>query len=91
MNLVHRAVQGVELGTSLATFLELTLEAAEDVVKSETALARRAHAATHAAHTNEPLGLHRRTTLAADIGGTLTTEVERVTGTSSRGHVLVVA
>ena len=88
MNLGHRAIQRMELGTSLATFLEFILETAEDVVESKTALAGRAHASTHAAHTDEPLRLHRRATLTAN-GGPLTIEIERVTGTSGRRHVLV--
>ena len=89
MNLGHRAVERVELSASLATFLKFTLEAAEDVVESETTLAGRAHASAHAAHSDKPLRLHRGTTLATD-GGTLTIEIERVTGTGGRGHVLVV-
>ena len=80
----------MELSARLATFLEFTLEAAEDVVEGETALSRWAHAAAHAAHADEPLRLHRRATLAAN-SGSLTIEVEGVTGASRRGHVLVVA
>ena len=78
----------MELSTSLVTFLEFILETAEDVVESKTALAGWAHASTHAAHTDEPLRLHRRATLTAN-GGPLTIEIERVTGTSGRRHVLV--
>ena len=91
VNIAHRAVQREELGTGLATFLEFTLEAAEDVVESETALARWAHAATHAAHANEPLRLHRRATLTADVGRSLTTKIEGVTRAGGGVHVLVVA
>ena len=90
MNLVHRTVQRVELGTSLATFLKLALKTAEDVVESETTLARGTHATAHAAHTNEPLGLHRRAALTSN-GGPLTIKVERIAGTGGGGHVLVVA
>ena len=90
MNLVNRAIQGVEFSTSLMTFLEFALETAEDVVKSETALAGWTHATTHTAHTDEPLRLHRRTTLAAN-SGPLTVEVERITGAGGQGRVLVVA
>jgi len=43
VNLGHRAFERVELSASLATFLEFTLEAAEDVVESETTLTGRAH------------------------------------------------
>jgi hypothetical protein len=89
VNLVHRSIQGVELGTSLSTFLEFTLETTEDVVESKTALSGWTHATAHAAHTDEPLRLHRRATLAAN-GGALAVEVERVTWAGSRGHVLVV-
>ena len=89
VNLVHRAIQRVELSTSLATFLEFTLETTEDVVESKTALAGRAHAATHATHADEPLWLHRGATLAANTG-TLTIEIECVTGTGGRVYVLVV-
>jgi len=91
VNLAHRAVQREELSTGLATFLEFTLKTAEDVVKGETTLAWWAHAATHAAHANEPLRLHRRATLAANVGGSLTTKVEGVTRAGGGGHVLVVA
>jgi len=90
VNLVHRAIQGVELSTSLATFLKFTLETAEDVVEGKTALAGWTHATAHAAHTDEPLRLHRRATLASSAGS-LTVEVKRVTRTGGRGHVLVVA
>ena len=86
VNLVHRAIQGVELSTSLATFLEFTLETAEDVVKGKTTLA----GWTHAAHTDESMRLHRRAALASSTGS-LTVEIERITGTGGRGHVLVVA
>jgi len=48
VNLGHRAVERVELSASLATFLEFTLEAAEDVVESETTLTGRAHDSAHA-------------------------------------------
>lgn len=89
VNLVHRAVQRVELSTSLATFLELALETAKDMVESETALSGWAHATAHAAHADESLRLHRRATLAAN-SGSLTTEVERVTRAGSGSHVLVV-
>ena len=65
-NLSHRTVERVELNASLVTFLQFALEAAEDVVKSETTLAGRAHASAHATHSNKPLRLHRRTTLATD-------------------------
>ena len=88
MNL--QAIQRVELSTGLVTFLEFTLEMAEDVVESKTALAGRAHASAHAAHTDEPLRLHCRATLAAN-GRPLTIEVKRITGTGSRRHVLVMA
>ena len=88
MDIVHRAVQGVELCTSLATFLKFPLKTTEDVVESKAALARRAHAAAHTAHADEPLGLHRGATLANSWP--LAVEVERVTRTSSRGHVLMV-
>ena len=90
VNLAHRAIQREELSTSLATFLEFTLEAAENVVEGKTTLAGWAHAASHAAHTNEPLRLHRRATLATN-GGSLTTKVEGVTRAGGGGHVLVVA
>jgi len=79
----------MELSTGLATFLKFTLETAEDVVESETTLTGWAHAAAHATHADEPLRLHRRTTLAAN-GWSLAVEVERVTWTSGGGHVLVV-
>ena len=67
------------------------MKATEDVVESETALARWAHATTHAAHADEPLRLHRRATLAADVGRSLTAEVEGITGAGGGVHVLVVA
>ena len=89
VNLAHRAIQRVELSTSLAAFLEFALETAKDVVESKATLAGRAHATTHAAHTDESLRLHRRATLGAN-GGSLTIEVERVTRTGGRSHVLVV-
>ena len=44
MDIVHRAVQGVELCTSLATFLKFPLKTTEDVVESKAALARAAPA-----------------------------------------------
>jgi len=90
MNLVHRATQGVELSTGVATFLEFALEMADDVVEGKIDLAGWTHAITHAANTDEPLRLHRRVTLASSAEF-LTIEVKRVTGTGSRGHVLVVA
>ena len=90
VDLAHRAVEREELSTGLATFLEFTLEAAEDVVEGKTALAGWTHAATHAAHADEPLRLHRRATLAAN-GRSLATEVEGVTRAGGGGHVLVVA
>ena len=62
------------------------MEAAEDMFEGETALARWAHATTHA---DKSLRLHRRAT-SVTSGGSLAVEVESVTGTSS-GHVLVVA
>ena len=89
VNLIHRAVQRVELSASLATFLKFTLEAAKDVVESKTTLARWAHAATHPTHPDEPLRLHRRAALTAN-SRTLTAEVERVTRTGCGVHVLVV-
>jgi len=90
VNVVHRAIQGVELSASLTTFLEFTLETAENVVEGKTALAGLTHATAHAAHTDEPLRLHRRAALTSSTGS-LTVKVERVTGTGGRGHVLVVA
>jgi len=89
VNLGHRAVERVELSASLVTFLEFTLEVTKDVVESETTLAGRAHASAHATHSNKPLRLHHRTTLATN-GTTLTVEIERVTGTGGRGDVLMV-
>ena len=89
MDLVHRAVQRVELSTSLPTFLQFTLEAAEDVVESETALTGWTHATTHTTHADKPLRLHRRATLAAN-SGSLTTKVECITRSGGGGHVLVV-
>ena len=58
----------MELSTNLATFLEFALKATEDVVKSETALAGQVHAATYAAHANEPLQLHCWVMLATSTG-----------------------
>ena len=72
---------GVEPCTSLATFLKFPPKTTEDVVESKATLARAA------ARANEPLGLHRRATPGAN-GRPLTVEFERVTRTSSRGHVL---
>ena len=80
MNLSHRIVERVKLSTSLAISLEFTLEAAEDVVESDTALAGR--------RMIPPMRLHRRATLAAD-GETLTIGIERVTGPGGRDHVSV--
>ena len=77
----------MELSTSLATFLKLTLKMAEDVVESKTTLAKGTHATTH---TNEPLGLHHWAALISN-GGPLTIKVERIAGTGGGGHVLVVA
>ena len=59
VNLAHRAIQRVELSTSLAAFLEFALGTAKDVVESKATLARRAHATSHAAHTDESLRLCR--------------------------------
>ena len=89
MDIVHRTVQGVELCTSLATLLEFPLKTTEDVVESEAALARRAHATTHTTLADKPLGLHCRATLAAN-SWPLTVEVEHVARTSSRCHILMV-
>lgn len=89
MNVTHRAVQRVEFGSCLATFLKFALKTAEDMVEGQTTLARRAHAATHTAHTDEPLRLHRGASLASN-GRSLTVKVERVAGAGSGGHVLVV-
>ena len=89
MDLVHRAVERVELSTSLTTFLKFALKTAKDMVKGKTALARRTHASAHAAHTDKPLRLHRRTSLAGN-GRPLTVKVERVAGAGGGGHVLVV-
>ena len=58
----------MELSTSFVTFLEFTLEMSEDVLESETALARQAHAATHAVHANEHLWLHHWAMLAITTG-----------------------
>lgn len=63
---------------------EVPLKTTEDVAESRVALARRVHAA---AHTNEPLGLHRKVTLAAN--GWPPLKLECVTRTSSRGHALI--
>ena len=90
VNVIDRAVQGVELSASLATFLKFALKAAENMVEGETAFAGRTHAAAHAAHTNESLWLHRRTSLTSD-GRPLTVKIERVAGTSGGCYVLVVA
>jgi hypothetical protein len=79
----------VELSTSLATFLEFTLKTTEDVVEGKTALAGLPHATAHATHADEPLRLHRRAALTAN-SGSLTVEVERVTGTGGGCHILVV-
>ena len=79
-----------ELSTGLVTFLEFTLEAAEDVVEGKAALAGWTHAATHAAHADESLRLHRRATLAAN-GRSLVSGVEGVTRASGGCRVLVVA
>jgi hypothetical protein len=89
VNFIDRAVERVELSTRLAAFLEFTLKTAEDVVEGKTALARLTHAAAHAAHTNEPLRLHRRASLACN-SRSLTIKIERVTGAGGRGHVLMV-
>jgi len=84
-DVIHQAIQGVELSASLTTFLEFALEMAEDAVKDKTALARWMHATTHAAHTDEPLRLYCRAALASSAGS-LTVEVEPITGTSLKGR-----
>ena len=86
MNLSHRTVERVKLSASLAISLEFTLEAAEDVVESDTTLAGRRMIPPM--QTLKPLRLHRRATLAAD-GETLTIGIERVTGPGGRDHVSV--
>ena len=88
MNLIYRAVEGVELGSSLAAFLKFSLKTTKDMVEGKTALARRAHTAAHTAHTDEPLWLHRRASLTGN-GRSLTVEVERVARAGAGGHVLV--
>ena len=77
------------LVTSLATFLEFTLEAAKDVVESKTTLAGWTCTAAHATSPDEPLRLHSRAALTAG-GRTLTAEVGCVTRTSCGSRVLVV-
>ena len=64
MNLSHRTVERVKLSASLAISLESTLEAAEDVVESDTTLAGRRMIPPM--QTLKPLRLHRRATLAAE-------------------------
>jgi hypothetical protein len=59
------------------------------VVEGKTALARRTHAVAHAAHTNEPLRLHHRASLACN-SRPLTVKIERVTGAGGGGHGLMV-
>ena len=66
VNLVRRAIERVQFSAGLATLLEFTLKATEDVVllsdvvESKTTLAGRAHATTHATHVNKPLRLFWR-------------------------------
>lgn len=62
----------------------------EDVAKNKTTLAGQAHAPTHATCADETLGLDCRVMLAANTGS-LTVEVEYITGTDSQVYVLVVA
>ena len=45
VNLIHQAVQRMELITHLTAFLEFTLETGKDVVKGKAALSRGAHTA----------------------------------------------
>lgn len=57
----------MKLASGVSALLELTLKTTQDVIKSETALARRSHTSTHATHTDEALGLHSGTTLSSTI------------------------
>jgi hypothetical protein len=77
----------VEFSTSFVTFLKFALRTVEDVVKGETALARRAHAT---AHTDKPMRVHRKAPLAGN-GWSLTVHVEGVSEAGGGCHVLVVA
>ena len=51
------AAERMQLSTRLAALLELALQSAEDVVKSETTLARHADVCAHPAHAHETLRL----------------------------------
>lgn len=57
----------MKLGSRFSALLEFTLETAQDVIKSETAFARRPHASPHTTHTNKALGLHSGTALGPRI------------------------
>jgi hypothetical protein len=48
VNLIHRAIQRMELSTRLTAFLEFTLEMGEDAVKGKATLSRWAHTALSA-------------------------------------------
>ena len=63
VDLREAAAERVQLRARLAALLELALEAAEDVVEREAALARHADVPAHAAHPDEALRLERRPAL----------------------------
>lgn len=60
MYLIHRTSERMQLGAGLATFLEFSLKAAEDMVESDTTLPWYAHIGAHASHTAESLLLDGR-------------------------------